>query len=280
MGSDEILDTWSYEGLSSRTINTGTGVALCLCSSQWKLSGRRIFWCPQNCASRTNIFANIHFLRTKHIWCWWGHIMLLSAAFIQIQRLFIGNEEADYSREWLISLFHRHHLFPVVTHNYISPDLRFTVPLSPRTFAGSWPLLCLAGFHLNSCVSPPLPLAGDELSRMLPLLPSRHQQVDRAIYIDRHRGQPSNAGKLRRSLPRYPRSEVWWDLGHRARNKLPIKPLSLIKKTNCYELWWKSWQRFYPMFSSFLPTPIDSNFFDGREKWKNQPNFVINETNS
>ena len=117
MGSDEILDTWNYEGLSSRTINTGTGVALCLCSSQWKLSGRRIFWCPQNCASRTNIFANIHFLRTKHIWCWWGHIMLLSAAFIQIQRLFIGNEEADYSREWLISLFHRHHLFPVSRSN-------------------------------------------------------------------------------------------------------------------------------------------------------------------
>ena len=41
-------------------------------ASQWKLSGRKIFWCPQNCASRTNIFANIHFLLTKHISCWWS----------------------------------------------------------------------------------------------------------------------------------------------------------------------------------------------------------------
>ena len=38
--------------------------------------------------------------------------------------------------------------------------------------------------------------------------------------------------------------------------------------------------RFYSMFSSFLPTPIDSNFFDECEKWENQPYFVINETNT
>ena len=59
-----------YEELSSRSINTC--VFFVCAASQWKLSGRKIFGCPQNCATRTNIFANIHFLLTKHISCWWS----------------------------------------------------------------------------------------------------------------------------------------------------------------------------------------------------------------
>ena len=147
----------------------------------------------------------------------------------------------DSSREWLIAPpAPQYQTFPVVTQLYFTGSGVHCPSSVSRTFTGSWPLLrCSPVWRGLSSVS-------------LRQLPGSHPRLTSC----RTRGcclRPSRApstgggwpgvfrGIMRLlmsgdSLPRYPCHPE-----HRARIRLPIKTLSLIRKTNGHELLWKSW---------------------------------------
>ena len=155
----------------------------------------------------------------------------------------------DSSREWLIAPpAPQYQTFPVVTQLYFTgsgvhcPSL-LCLSYLYRQLAPAPLLPSLAGFILpsvsGSCLGPTLASlpAG---TRGCCLRPSRAPSTGG--------GWPGVFRGIMRlimsgdSLPRYPCHPE-----HRARIRLPIKTLSLIRKTNGHELLWKSW------YLAFLP---------------------------